>query len=220
MLKYFILWVLIYFFFVFFRAAKKRWYEEPNHIDFFDDKLEPAWAHALLLAHPYAKERMEGIYYQSQTPGVADELLRKRWQNILYTYLDMRPSGNQENVTAAVTQQLYQRWYRLGLEPLHPNDDMRAALAFSCARVSFCVQLCFLLGWIDETCRKDILMYNGIRARDCFNNWEEYGTALLRGRTQWVAGGRSDSIGMALPETEVKTWLDNPKHPWSLTPWS
>lgn len=218
MMKYIFFGLLAYFFVKFCMAAKKFWTEERGHIDFFDDKLEPAWAHALLLAHPYAKERVVGSYYQSQAPGLAEEPLRKRWQNVLFTYLDMRAPADRAKIPAAVTQQLYQRWYRLGLEPLHPGDDVRPALAFACSRVVFCVQMCFLLGWIDEVCRRDILMYNAMRARDCFKGWEEYGRALLQGRTQWLAGGRNDSIGMALPDTEVQVWLSNRRHPWSVTP--
>ncbi len=200
------------------KALVKRQTTEKGHIDFFDAKLKPDLAHALLLAHPFAIARVGGSYYHAEQ-GQATEELRARWQHILLNYLDLRTPNNEADIAKIVTQQLNDIWFRIGLNPLRKEDNPLDAIAFACARTAFCVRLCFFLGWIDEPCCNHLLRCNAVRAKDCFFDWNDYGKALARGRAQWIAGNRSDPIGKAMHEEEMTAWANNPKHPWRQTPW-
>jgi hypothetical protein len=56
--------------------------------------------------------------------------------------------------------------------------------------------------------------WDGERAGQCFTSWLDYGTAWARGRRQWVARARADSLGAPFSEDDVRQWMNDPRHPW------
>ncbi|WP_326535591.1 DUF1266 domain-containing protein [Pseudorhodoferax sp.] len=182
--------------------------------------VDPQRALALALAHPVAATRVGRRFTDpAWRVGDRDDLARQLGPVLLHV-LGLRAGLDDTALRAAVAARLGDRWYRLDLDDLQAQDDPADALAFACARTAFCTRLAGLLGWIDEASQWRILAQNAARAADCFAGWQEYGAAWARGRRQWVAASRDDSLGLAFDEADVRGWLADAGHPWQTLPWN
>jgi hypothetical protein len=173
---------------------------------------------ALALAHPMGLAHMPQAY-ATPTAGIQKEELARTLGPALLHMLGLRNDLDGGHIRNAVTQQLRQHWYRMDLHALRPQDNPRDALAFACARVAFVVRVAAALGWVDDDTQWKILLHNAQRAHDCFQSWQDYGHAWARGRKQWIANSRADSLGIPFDEARVEQWLKDPKHPWRFLPW-
>ena len=173
---------------------------------------------ALALAHPIADARTLLAFANPKAPALTPaqaQLLRASLLHIM----GLRASLSDAAVSEALPALLRQTWFRIDLDKLRTDDDPRAALAFACARVSFAVRAATLLGWLDAAPQWALLHQNAQRAQDCFASWEDYGRALMRGRQQWIAGTRADSLGVAFDEARLAKWLATRSHPWRAMEW-
>lgn len=188
----------------------------PGHLSYaFDDRRN--WA--LSLAHPMALARVRTGFASPHEPVPREELLRSLRPALLHLF-GLRADMDDAQVRAAVTAHLGKRWFRIDLDALRAQDDPRDAMAFACARVAFAARVAGALGWVDEATQWSVLFQNAQRANDCFSGWRDYGRAWARGRKQWVAGSRADSLGVSFDEGRVEQWLFDPAHPWSALPWN
>lgn len=168
---------------------------------------------ALALAHPAGKALLGAIYGHSSAALPADDPLRKLEPSLLHVF-GLRQGLDLTQIRASLQAQLPQRWFRLGLEQLQPGDDARDAMAFACARVAFALRAAQLLGWLDAGLHWQLQEFNAARARECFSSWPDYAAALARGRRQWVAGSRADSLGVAFSVEQALAWTRQRRHPW------
>lgn len=173
---------------------------------------------ALSLAHPMAAARVRAGFAHPGEPPPREELLRTLRPALLHLF-GLRADLDDAQARSAVTAQLERRWFRIDLDALREQDDARDAMAFACARVAFAARVAGLLGWVDDATQWDVLLQNAQRANDCFGGWRDYGRAWARGRRQWVAGGRADSLGSSFDEAKVDQWLADGSHPWCGLPW-
>lgn len=180
--------------------------------------LEPAENWALALAHPMAHAQMEGGFADCALPTVAPELAQQLRPQLLHLF-GVPTNLTDERIRSTLPARLDQHWFRIDLDALRPDDDPRAAMAFACARVAFAVRTAAMLGWIGSDQQWRILHQNADRAGQCFSGWLDYGTAWARGRRQWIARARADSLGTHFSEDDVKQWLSKPRHPWRLASW-
>ncbi|MGD9756374.1 MAG: DUF1266 domain-containing protein [Comamonas sp.] len=178
--------------------------------------LERNWA--LALAHPMAYHAMQGGF-ASDLHGADDALARQLRPMILH-HLGLRTDLSDEQVRQQLPDALRQRWFMLDLQRLQRSDDVRAAMAFACARVTFFVRSARLLEWTDEALHWDILQLNAQRAQQCFDSWLAFGQAYAQGRAQWLAQGRSDVLGKAFTTEEVAQWVTQEQHPWHAMSWN
>ena len=178
--------------------------------------LERNWA--LALAHPMAYHAMQGGF-ASDLHGADDALARQLRPMILH-HLGLRTDLSDEQVRQQLPDALRQRWFMLDLQRLQRSDDVRAAMAFACARVTFFVRSARLLEWTDEALHWDILQLNAQRAQQCFDSWLAFGQAYAQGRAQWLAQGRSDVLGKAFTSEEVAQWVTQEQHPWHAMSWN
>ncbi|WKB55511.1 DUF1266 domain-containing protein [Eleftheria terrae] len=173
----------------------------------------------LSLAHPVVLHRLPTVGLPPSPPADVQTLERQLRPALLHLF-KLRMEMSPAQVRAAVAEQLRAGWFRLDLDALRPEDEPRDALAFACARVAFAVQAAAWLGWIDEALWRQVSSQNARRAHDCFDSWQDYGTAWARGRRQWVAGARADSLGVAFDEAQAHAWAQDGTHPWGRLPWS
>ena len=173
---------------------------------------------ALALAHPMAYHAMQGGF-ASDLHGADDALARQLRPMILH-HLGLRTDLSDEQVRLQLPDALRQRWFMLDLQRLQRSDDVRAAMAFACARVTFFVRSARLLEWTDEALHWDILELNAQRAQQCFDSWLAFGQAYAQGRAQWLAQGRSDVLGKAFTSEEVAQWVTQEQHPWHAMSWN
>mgnify|MGYP000564791485 FL=1 len=173
---------------------------------------------ALALAHPMAYHAMQGGF-ASDLHGADDALARQLRPMILH-HLGLRTDLSDEQVRQQLPDALRQRWFMLDLQRLQRSDDVRAAMAFACARVTFFVRSARLLEWTDEALHWDILELNAQRAQQCFDSWLAFGQAYAQGRAQWLAQGRSDVLGKAFTSEEVAQWVTQEQHPWHAMSWN
>lgn len=173
---------------------------------------------ALALAHPMAYHAMQGGF-ASDLHGADDALARQLRPMILH-HLGLRTDLSDEQVRLQLPDALRQRWFMLDLQRLQRSDDVRAAMAFACARVTFFVRSARLLEWTDEALHWDILQLNAQRAQQCFDSWLAFGQAYAQGRAQWLAQGRSDVLGKAFTTEEVAQWVTQEQHPWHAMSWN
>ena len=173
---------------------------------------------ALALAHPMAYHAMQGGF-ASDLHG-ADEALARQLRPMILHHLGLRTDLSDEQVRQQLPDALRQRWFMLDLQRLQRSDDVRAAMAFACARVTFFVRSARLLEWTDEALHWDILELNAQRAQQCFDSWLAFGQAYAQGRAQWVAQGRSDVLGKAFTSEEVAQWVTQEQHPWHAMSWN
>ncbi|CUA91406.1 DUF1266 domain-containing protein [Comamonas thiooxydans] len=173
---------------------------------------------ALALAHPMAYHAMQGGF-ASDLHGADDALARQLRPMILH-HLGLRTDLSDEQVRQQLPDALRQRWFMLDLQRLQRSDDVRAAMAFACARVTFFVRSARLLEWTDEALHWDILQLNAQRAQQCFDSWLAFGQAYAQGRAQWLAQGRSDILGKAFTSEEVAQWVTQEQHPWHAMSWN
>ena len=192
-------------------AAKKR----GDMLSYQAGSAERNWA--LALAHPMAYHAMQGGF-ASDLNG-ADETLAQQLRPMVLHHLGLRTDLNDEQARQQFPYAMRQRWFTLDLQRLHRSDDVRAAMAFACARVAFHVRCAWLLGWVDEALHQQILHLNACRARDCFDSWQAFGLAYARGRSQWLARGRADVLGCSVTPEQVQQWVAAPRHPWHAMPW-
>ncbi len=173
---------------------------------------------SLLLARPMADAmQVEGFY------SPACDHFTEQAQRIMRTALlhqaGIRSNCNDEAVRSHFSATLEQQWYRLDLQALTANDEPRAAMAFACARVAFLVRCALLMRWIEPDLAWLVLLLNAQRAQDCFDSWEDFGTAYKSGREQWVAAFRVDSLGKAFPEQHLRQLLAPGSGAWADTSW-
>ena len=173
---------------------------------------------ALALAHPMAYHAMQGGF-ASDLHG-ADEALARQLRPMILHHLGLRTDLSDEQVRLQLPDALRQRWFMLDLQRLQRSDDVRAAMAFACARVTFFVRSARLLEWTDEALHWDILELNAQRAQQCFDSWLAFGQAYAQGRAQWLAQGRSDVLGKAFTSEEVAQWVTQEQHPWHAMSWN
>lgn len=173
---------------------------------------------ALALAHPMAYHAMQGGF-ASDLHG-ADEALARQLRPMILHHLGLRTDLSDEQVRQQLPDALRQRWFMLDLQRLQRSDDVRAAMAFACARVTFFVRSARLLEWTDEALHWDILQLNAQRAQQCFDSWLAFGQAYAQGRAQWLAQGRSDVLGKAFTTEEVAQWVTQEQHPWHAMSWN
>ncbi|WP_374351520.1 DUF1266 domain-containing protein [Chitinimonas sp.] len=180
--------------------------------------LGPGQNAALALAHPQAVGAMDGGFADEVAPRLSDNLVASL-RRVLLHELGLRAELDDAALKAALPQRLASQWYRLTLDKLRDDDDPRAALAFACARVTFLCRTAALIGWLDEASEWQILQLNLLRASECFGSWQDYGSAWARGRRQWVANSRADSLGQSFSEQDVARWVKQSQHPWHDLPW-
>ena len=173
---------------------------------------------ALALAHPMAYHAMQGGF-ASDLHGADDALARQLRPMILH-HLGLRTDLSDEQVRQQLPDALRQRWFMLDLQRLQRSDDVRAAMSFACARVTFFVRSARLLEWTDEALHWDILQLNAQRAQQCFDSRLAFGQAYAQGRAQWLAQGRSDVLGKAFTTEEVAQWVTQEQHPWHAMSWN
>ena len=181
-------------------------------------RLDPAQNWALALAHPMAFNAMKGGFADSALPEASKDLAARLRPMALHGF-GLRTDLDHANIQRQLPDLLRTRWWQFDLDKLQAGDDPRAAMAFACARVSFFVRTAAMLGWLSADQQWQLLQLNAERARDCFASWEDFGTAYAQGRAQWVAKGRADALGRALPQEEIQRWLQHPEHPWCAYPW-
>lgn len=193
-----------------------RWYGRPRLRRQY--VLDGHWNWALALADPMAFARIKGGFADAGMP-LLSEPLQQSLRPALLHLLGLRGDLSDAQVRATLPAQLQERWYRMDLDALRPDDSPRDAMALACARVAFATRTAALLGWLDEATHWHILHHNAQRAADCFQGWEDFGKAFARGRQQWVAHSRADSLGVAFTEQDVAQWVANRDHPWNWLPW-
>lgn len=193
-----------------------RWYARPRLRRQY--VLDDHWNWTLALADPMAFGRIKGGFTDAPMPQLADSLQQSLRPALLHL-LGLRSDVDDAQLRATLPARLQACWYRIGLDALRPDDTPRDALALACARVAFATRTAALLGWLDEATQWQILHHNAQRAADCFASWKDFGTAYARGRRQWVAHSRADSLGVAFTEEEVAQWVSNRDHPWHWLPW-
>ncbi|MDA8519343.1 DUF1266 domain-containing protein [Acidovorax sp. NCPPB 4044] len=172
----------------------------------------------LALAHPMAFARVEGGFADARLPVFTAGLAQSLRPALLHG-LGLRADTSDAELRNGFAAQWRNRWFRMDLDALRPQDAPRDALAFACARVAFATRTAAILGWLDEATQWEILAHNAQRAGECFTGWEDYGWALARGRRQWVAHARADSLGTAFTEDDVRGWIAETRHPWRWLPW-
>ncbi|WP_245587338.1 DUF1266 domain-containing protein [Comamonas composti] len=173
---------------------------------------------ALALAHPMAYHSIQGGFADKELAG-ADQTLASQLRPMVLHHLGMRTDLDDASIRRQLPALLRQRWFMQDLQRLSPGDDLHAAMAFACARVAFYVRCAHMLGWLDQALEHQVLLLNARRAQECFDSWLTYGQALARGRAQWLAHGRADTLGMGFGEDEVNQWVGQKSHPWHVMRW-
>ncbi len=181
-------------------------------------KFDARQNRALALAHPVAQARDMAAWANPKAPPPTPQQAQVLRASLLHI-LGLRANIDDATIRAALPDLLRRQWFRIDLERLRPEDDARAAMAFASARVAFAVRSATLLGWLDPALQWEVLYQNAQRASDCFGNWQEFGAAFARGRQQWIAGARADSLGVAFDEARVAQWLGTRGHPWRAMAW-
>ncbi|NHZ89414.1 DUF1266 domain-containing protein [Massilia sp. CCM 8733] len=181
-------------------------------------KFDARQNRALALAHPVAQARDLAAFANPKAPGLTPQQAQALRASLLHI-LGLRANIDDDAIRAALPDLLRRQWFRIDLERLRPEDDARAAMAFASARVAFAVRSATLLGWLDPALQWEVLYQNAQRASDCFGSWREFGAALARGRQQWIAGARADSLGVAFDEARLAQWLGTRGHPWRSMAW-
>ncbi len=187
----------------------------PTHLNYGFD-LRRNWA--LALAHPMAQARIRSGYAAPNEAWPQAEV-QQTVRSALLHFFGLRGDLSDAQSQLALNDKLNKRWFCLDMDALRPEDDPRDALAFACARLAFATRVATAMGWIDEATQSSVLLQNAQRANDCFNSWRDFGNAWARGRKQWVAGSRADSLGVSFDAAKVDQWLADPRHPWCALPW-
>jgi hypothetical protein len=193
-----------------------RWYARPRLRRQY--VLGAHWNWTLALAHPMAFGRIQGGFADARLPLLTPSLQQSLRPALLHL-LGLRSDMDDAQLRATLPARLQACWFRIGLDALRPDDAPRDVLALACARVAFATRTAALLGWLDEATQWQVLHHNAQRAADCYANWEDFGKAYARGRRQWVAQSRADSLGAAFTENDVAQWVANRDHPWHWLPW-
>lgn len=180
--------------------------------------FEPRQNWALALAHPIASARDLRAFANARAPGMTAQQAQTLRASLLHIF-GLRTSLTDAEVKNALPELLQGQWFRIDLDKLRLEDEPRAAMAFACARLAFAVRVATLLGWLEPALQWQVLYQNAQRAQDCFGSWNEFGAALARGRQQWIAASRADSLGVAIDEATLAKWLASRSHPWRRFPW-
>lgn len=173
---------------------------------------------SLALAHPMADAGRVHAFANPKAPGPSPEDAQALRASVLHV-LGLRNTLSDTELRAALESLMRREWFRIGLDKLRPEDDPRAALALASARLAFAVRMATLLGWLDPDLQWQVLYQNAQRLNNCFDSWDDYASAWSRGRQQWLAASRADSLGLAFSEADVKAWLADARHPWRKMPW-
>jgi len=184
------------------KPSRKR--AEPVFIDSGDNPIDFARA----LGWP-----MAASYPQTQDNGL------QRYPMQLH-YFGLRTDLEHAQIRRQLPQKLPKHWFTLDLNRLQSSDEPRATMAFACVRLSFYVESARRLGWLDETLHRQILLLNAERAKECFAGWQDFASAFVQGRSQWLARGRSDILGIPVSAEQAQQWLNETGHPWFELPWS
>lgn len=179
-------------------------------------ELPPACMAALCLAYPSVRGP-EGYFEQDSI--IDGDAFERSVRNALLHNLELHSGMSPDEIRALLPHRLRQAWFRVALATPSGHADPRDAMAFACARVAHAVRLAGLLGWIDAETQWQVLSRNAARAADCFEGWADFGRAWARGRKQWIADARADSLGQPFDEAQVEAWIADPSHPWSWIPW-
>jgi Protein of unknown function (DUF1266) len=174
---------------------------------------------ALLLAHPMAQAHSIQQYANPSAPSPSFEEGMALRAGLMHIF-GLPNTSNDAHLRSNLPAHLHTHWFRIDLDKLRSTDDPRAALAFAGARLTLAVRAAQVLGWLDDAQGWPLLYQNAQRIHDCFDSWQDYGQAWARGRKQWIAGARADSLGVAFSEVDVLNWLNDPQHPWHSMPWS
>lgn len=172
---------------------------------------------ALALAHPMAFHSIQDGF-SGAVSGTDDQLTLQLRPQVLH-HLGLRTDLSDEQAQEQLPAALRQRWFMLDLQRPHREDDLRAAMAFACARVAFFVRSARMLNLLPDEAHLHILLLNAQRAQECFGSWQDFGSAYARGRAQWLAQGRADVLGKLFSEDEVAQWVTEPQHPWHAMDW-
>lgn len=173
---------------------------------------------SLLLARPMADAmEIEGFYLPACDHFT--EQAQATLRAALLHQAGIRSSFNAEEVRSHFSATLEQQWYGLDLQALTAGDEPRAAMAFACARVAFLVRCALLMRWLEPELAWRVLLLNAQRAQDCFDSWEDFGSAYKLGREQWVATFRVDSLGGGFHEQHLRKLLAPGSGAWADTHW-
>ena len=174
---------------------------------------------ALALAHPAAHARLGEAFVVGDVPSYAPEEAQRLRRPLLHQFGLSGELSSEDAIRRQVSRLLREQWWRLDLADPRPGEDPLDALAFACARVAFGTRHAAALGWVDADLQWKVLTHNLQRAAECFDSWDSYGRAWARGRRQWLATSRADTLGLPFSEDDVGDWLADPDHPWSRLPW-
>jgi hypothetical protein len=172
---------------------------------------------ALALAHPMAFHAIQDGF--SGSISGADDALTQQLRPQVLHHLGLPTDLIDSHAQQQLPDALRQRWFMLDLQRPHRTDDLRAAMAFACARVAFFVRSARMLNLLSDEAHLHILLLNAQRAQECFGSWQDFGSAYARGRAQWLAQGRADVLGKLFSEDDVAQWVGEEKHPWHAMPW-
>lgn len=194
-----------------------RWlidaFEEQSALDFMENN--PERMRLLALAHPVLKNH--SLYAELDT-DLEDNI--KELQQDLKIQLDINRAHTPEHIQRYFTAQAKTQWMRWDVDQLKPDDDWRDGMAFACARAALALRASHLLGWLDEDTQWQLLLFNAQRAQACFDSWQDFAQAWMRGRQQWIARSRMDLLGTTFNEEDIDHWLEQgDHHPWSHLNW-
>ena len=173
---------------------------------------------ALALAHPMAFHAVSGGFANRSMLALDDGLVQLLRPLTLH-HFGLRTDLSESAIHQQLPRLVKTRWFSQDLDQLTPGDQPRDAMAFACARTAFFVRSAALLGWIDPDLQWEVVMLNAARARDCFNGWDDFAHAYVRGRNQWADAGRSDALGQRIHEADLARWLKSNWHPWGKWRW-
>lgn len=173
---------------------------------------------ALTLAQPMVDAtRMTG-FFDPDTTHFMDQAKSTLRAPLLHQ-IGFRSNATDEEVRAHLNGTLERQWFRVDLHGLNASDDPRAAMAFACVRSAFFVRCAMLMNWLEPEAGWRIMLLNAQRAQDCFNGWEDFGRAFMRGRQQWVAAFRADSLGKPFDEANLNRLLSPGSGVWAGVAW-
>ena len=184
----------------------------------WDQEVDPEKQWALALAYPTAALRVPDGFDAAMSIANPKDL-EKTIRHATLHYFGLRSGMPEEELKVALSDLVCRCWFQNDLDALRPQDNPRDAMAFACARLAFAVRVAHLVGWVDEKTQWEVLRLNAQRAHECFESWCDFGEALVRGRQQWIARGRADSLGASFQESHVRRWVVDKTHPWCYLAW-
>jgi hypothetical protein len=186
----------------------------PADPDLFHGRL----GQALALAQPYVlANAMRRFHSVSST--FLDETNGKTMGAQLLHYFGLKPTTTDDEVKAHLAQVFEASWYRLDLSDLRAGDDPVAAMAFACARLAFVTRLALLKTWIAPDAGQRVLLLNLQRAQDCFESWDRFGAAFLKGYRQRIRTMRPDAFAGHFDDADVRNWFIQGEAAWQHYDW-